>query len=291
MKKIVLLVLIGFLLFAAVKFVFGLGKGNQNNRNVATTSFATEESPIIIAHRGASGYAPEHTYSSYNKAIEMGADYLEIDLRMTKDGKLVSMHDSTVDRTTNGHGEVKDLTLAEIKTFDAGKWFNQKYSSEKVLTLEEILSKYKDKEKYYIETRPVGKQLKMEKQLVDLLHQYDLVRKKKVIVQSFSEASLKKVHKLDKNIPLTQLIKNQKVTNEDIKKWKQYATYIGMDANLVDQDLLKKLHLHGLKMHVFFLETAKEKSEQVRVIKLGVDGIFTNYPDYSIEVSLMKNKL
>lgn len=291
MKKIVLLVLIGFLLFAAVKFVFELGKGNQNNRNVATKSFATEELPIIIAHRGASGYAPEHTYPAYNKVIEMGADYLEIDLRMTKDGKLVSMHDSTVDRTTNGHGEVKDLTLAEIKTFDAGKWFNQKYSSEKVLTLEEILSKYKDKVKYYIETRPVGKQLKMEKQLVDLLHQYDLVRKKKVIVQSFSEASLKKVHKLDKNIPLTQLIKNQKVTNEDIKKWKQYATYIGLDANLIDQDLLKKLYLHGLKVHVFFLETAKEKREQVRVIKLGVDGIFTNYPDYSIEASLMKNKL
>lgn len=79
-----------------------------------------------IAHRGASGYAPEHTFQAYDKSHnELKASYIEIDLQRTKDGHLVAMHDETVNRTTNGHGKVEDYTLDELKQLDAGSWFNK----------------------------------------------------------------------------------------------------------------------------------------------------------------------
>src|SRR5438128_113484 len=78
--------------------------------------------PIIIAHRGASAYTPEHTILAYEAAKQAGADYIEIDLQMTKDGVLVAMHDEKVDRTTDGTGFVKEYTLEELKQLNAGKW-------------------------------------------------------------------------------------------------------------------------------------------------------------------------
>jgi len=80
-----------------------------------------------VSHRGASGYAPEHTITSYQMGEKMHGDYIEIDLQMTKDGQLIAMHDEKVDRTTDGTGSVKEYTLNEIKELDAGSWFNEKY--------------------------------------------------------------------------------------------------------------------------------------------------------------------
>lgn len=106
---------------------------------------------LDIAHRGASGYAPEHTLTSYKMGDRMHGDYIEIDLQMTKDGKLIAMHDETVDRTTDGTGKVKDFTLEQIKQLDAGSWFNEKYPQYanpryeglQVPTLEEIFKTFK----------------------------------------------------------------------------------------------------------------------------------------------------
>src|SRR5699024_5441969 len=101
---------------------------------------------VVIAHRGASGYEPEHTMSAYELAIEQGADYIEQDLQLTKDGHLICMHDTTVDRTTNGTGNVSDLTLAQIKQLDAG-------NGQQVPTLDEVITRFGDSTKYYIETK------------------------------------------------------------------------------------------------------------------------------------------
>ena len=94
---------------------------------------------IIYGHRGASKYAPENTFSSYVKAVEMGADGIEIDVHKSKDGYLIVCHDEKVDRTTNGKGFIKDLSLKEIKSLDAGSWFSDKYIGERIPLLEEVL--------------------------------------------------------------------------------------------------------------------------------------------------------
>ena len=140
------------------------------------TAMAKEKHKDIVnvSHRGASGYAPEHTITSYQMGDKMHGDYIEVDLQMTKDGKLIAMHDETVDRTTDGTGLVKDYTLEQIKQLDAGSWFNEKYpqyaNSEyaglKVPTLEEVFQKFGKNENYYIETKSPEVYPGMEKELL-----------------------------------------------------------------------------------------------------------------------------
>jgi len=94
---------------------------------------------LVVGHRGTVKFAPENTIAAFRKAIEMGADLLEMDVRETRDGHLVLMHDSTVNRTTNGRGRVAAMTLAEIKRLDAGSWFSSEFEGERVPTLKEAL--------------------------------------------------------------------------------------------------------------------------------------------------------
>src|SRR5438094_732582 len=105
----------------------------------------------VIAHRGGRALSPENTLTAIRKAISLGVDYVELDIRAAKDGPLVIMHDSDVDRTTNGHGKVKDLTLAEIRALDAGSKFDPKYAGQKVPTFEEVLKLCKGKVHVYVD--------------------------------------------------------------------------------------------------------------------------------------------
>lgn len=89
----------------------------------------------IIAHRGASAYAPENTFAAFEKAVELGADFIELDIQITKDGKLAVIHDDKVDRTTNGTGFVREYTMNELEQLDAGSWFGPEYQGEKSLHL------------------------------------------------------------------------------------------------------------------------------------------------------------
>ena len=166
-----------------------------------------------VSHRGASGYAPEHTIISYQMGEKMHGDYIEIDLQMTKDGQLIAMHDEKVDRTTDGTGSVKDYTLEQIKQLDAGSWFNEKYPQYakpeyeglQVPTLEEVFQKFGKNASYYIETKSPNIYPGMEKELLRLVDKYD-INKKTLLVQSFSADSLKIMNELDPSVKLIQLL-------------------------------------------------------------------------------------
>src|SRR5215204_4501911 len=93
--------------------------------------------PVIFAHRGASAHAPENTLAAFELALAQGADGIELDAKLSADGHVVVIHDATVDRTTDKHGRVKDMSLAELRSLDAGTFFEEKYHREKVPTLEE----------------------------------------------------------------------------------------------------------------------------------------------------------
>ncbi|HRI87232.1 MAG TPA: glycerophosphodiester phosphodiesterase family protein [Candidatus Hydrogenedentes bacterium] len=107
----------------------------------------------VIGHRGASAYAPENTMASFIKAKEMGADWFELDVRLSKDGEVVVMHDETVDRTTNGSGYVRDMTLHELKQLDAGSWKGEEFTGERVPTLAQCLDYAKFKIGVYVEIK------------------------------------------------------------------------------------------------------------------------------------------
>ena len=239
---------------------------------------------LIIAHRGADDRAPEETMPAFRLAVNEKADYIEMDLRETKDDKLVLMHDPTLDRTTNGKGDVTRYSLMQIKKLDAGSWFSNKYKGQRVLTLDELINQYGSKTNYFIETRRVGNKLKMEEPLIRLLNKKGLIKKKKVMIESFSAMSLKKIHKLDRSVPLVQLtlFKSKKDFNDQkIKEWRKYTVGIGLDAKLADKKLIQKMHQNHLKVYIFFFDSKKEKAEQKRVIEDGADGVFTNHLTYT----------
>src|SRR5262245_60864002 len=168
--------------------------------------------PLTVGHRGASGTRPEHTFAAYDRALELGADYIEQDLQVTSDGVLVVLHDETLNRTVRGDaanctGRVDSKTLAQIKTCDAGAWFGTgEFAGQKVPTLEEVFQRYGKTVNYYIETKTPDPEDDMEEKLLALLDKYDLrepaVRDWQVLIQSFSAPSLRIVHDLDPRLPL-----------------------------------------------------------------------------------------
>ncbi|MDK7537648.1 glycerophosphodiester phosphodiesterase [Bacillus paranthracis] len=238
-----------------------------------------------IAHRGASAYAPEHTIAAYKLGQQLKGDYIEIDLQMTKDGYLVAMHDETLNRTTNGTGLVKEHTLEELKQLKADSSFNEKhpnlakkeYENAKVPTLEEVIEMFGHDANYYIETKSPDEYPGMEEKLLEIINHYEI--QDKVIIQSFSEESLQKIHNLNINIPLVQLLSYKKavqLTELEIKKYKTYCIGLGMNYKYIDSAYVKKIKKHGLEVHPF---TVDNEQDMKRLLLWGVDGIFTNYPD------------
>lgn len=277
MNRIIVLIIISIFIVVSVMFVgfekesTDLGDNTKQKENINPL----EKDFIIIAHRGASGYAPEHTLEAYKLAVEMAADYIEIDLHMTKDGALVAMHDETVDRTTNGHGKVAELTLEEIKSLDAGSWFDESFKGLSVPTLEEIFNEFGDTTNYYIEIKSPG----MEADLLLLLETFDLLNsryKGKVVIQSFMEESLRDVNKLHSDLPLIQLSRNDALTDEDLQEISDYALGIGIDYKHVDESLIQRVKDHNLILHPY---TVNESADIAVLKAMGVDGVFTNYID------------
>ncbi|MDO6657730.1 glycerophosphodiester phosphodiesterase [Anaerobacillus sp. 1_MG-2023] len=251
---------------------------------------------LNVAHRGASGHAPEHTLVSYKLGDEMKGDYIEIDLQMTKDGKLIAMHDELVDRTTNGTGLVKDYTLEQLKELDAGSWFNEKYPEKanpaykglQVPTLEQVLQTFGKDARYYIETKSPEVYPGMEEELLRILNKYNLTgvneRSSKVLIQSFSQESLLKMHKLDPNLPLIQLISYKEpatISEGELQELTEYAVGVGMSASKIDETYVQKVRSAGLLIHPY---TVNEKEQMTRLLDWGVTGMFTNYPDLLSDV-------
>jgi glycerophosphoryl diester phosphodiesterase len=258
----------------------------------AAQTESTLEGPVLnIGHRGASAYAPEHTFASYDLALEQGADYIEIDLQMTADGVLVAMHDKTLNRTADApegvpeqycRGLVSKKTLEQIKMCDVGSWFSPEYAGEQIPTLEEIFQRYGTSVNYYIETKNPEAAPGMEEELLRLMGEYGLIEPAaenwQVLIQSFSAESLMKIHELEPSLPLIQLYwaGTSKSIQRDLDAVSAYAVGIGPYKQDVDAALVEAAHEHCLAVHPYTVNTVEEMEA---LIALGVDGMFTNNPD------------
>lgn len=251
---------------------------------------------LNVGHRGASGLAPEHTLVAYDLALELGADYIEQDLQMTQDGVLVVLHDETLERTVRGPvenctGFVRDKTLAQLKTCDAGSWFNEAFPDQakpeyvglQIPTLEEVFRRYRHRTNYYIETKNPESDPGMEEELLRLMDEYRLTkaagRHWQVLIQSFSPDSLVKIHALNPDLPLIQLYSGS-LSSAEIQATllvaSAYAVGIGPSKGDVDAGLVEAAHGVCLDIHPY---TVNETAEMEALIELGVDGMFTNFPD------------
>ncbi|MDF2682031.1 MAG: glycerophosphodiester phosphodiesterase [Brevibacillus sp.] len=233
-----------------------------------------------IAHRGASGYAPENTMAAFRKAVKMKADYIEIDVQATKDGKLVVIHDTTVDRTTDGTGKVSSFTLDEIRSLDAGSFFGPDFAGERIPTFEEVLDEFRGKTGILIELKAPELYPGIEEQVAAALSErnMDKPENEKIIVQSFNFDSMKTFHELLPDIPVGVLTSNKDdLTDEKLKEFAAYADYVNPTQKLVTEDLVNRIHDLDMQISVW---TVRKPEEVEPLLKAGVDDIITDYPDY-----------
>jgi len=216
---------------------------------------------LKIGHRGARAYEPENTLRSFRKAIELGVDAVELDVRRTKDGKVVVIHDAKVDKTTNGKGSVSELTLNEIKQLVTEK-------GEKVPTLEEALDFLDRKVKILMELKETG----FEKEVLRQIRERGL--ENNVVIVSFLEDALSKVREMDEEVE-TGLIyvrhKNPIKAALDLK-----ASYLLPLYRFTHTANVKRAHENGLKVIVW---TINKPEDVPQYIKKGVDGIASDRPD------------
>ena len=247
----------------------------------------------VIAHRGASGYAPEHTFAAWDLALEQGADYIEQDLQLTRDGVLIVMHDDSLQRTARGSascaGAVRDRTAAELADCEVGRWFNaarpevasSAFEGLRIPTLREVLARYAGRTRFYIETKSPESAPGMEAALVAELERADLLPKsisdRTVLVQSFSAASLRRLHALRPTIPLVLLLSSVRGDLDSLlADAARYAIGVGPTARLVDSAFVASANRHGLVVHPW---TVNDSVAMQRLVALGVAGMFTDYPD------------
>lgn len=249
-------------------------------------AFAAEDHKIIIAHRGASGYLPEHTLEAYSLAYGMGADYIEPDVVLTKDGHFVVLHDINLEDTTNveemfpdrkrpdGKWYAIDLTLAEIKQLDASerlpKRFPQGKAAFKVPTLEEMIELVQGLNQTTGRNVGIYPELKapsfhekegqpMEQKLLDLLKQYGYEGPDaKCYVQCFEEAPLKKMRELGSTLPQIYLVENsrditEKLSEANLAAIAAFATGIGPDKTAVElhPEIVQHAHAARLLVHPY----------------------------------------
>lgn len=249
--------------------------------NGGTQSIQEQQQMVNVAHRGASGHAPENTISAFDKAVEMKADYIEIDVQMTQDGKLVVIHDTTVDRTTNGAGPVGDYTLEEIQKLDAGSWFDEEFAGEQIPTFDEIMDRYRGKIGILIELKAPELYPEVEEEVTESLIQRNMHRPNngKIIIQSFNHESVQQSKELLPNIPHGVLVGATwaDVTDEQLAQFAAYADYFNPNMNIVTEKLVDRVHTTGLKI---FPYTVRAQEQANNLFELGVDGIITDFPEY-----------
>ena len=285
---------------------------------VSTALFAADAKKTVIGHRGASGYAPEHTVASYKLAMQMKADFVEPDLGVTKDGVLICLHDDTLERTTNvaevfpdrpsanvptrapgKHWLANDFTLAEIKRLDAGKWYKPEFTGQKVVTFQEMIDLVRGSGSgIYPELKspPLYKSrgLDMERIFVDVvkkngIEKPDSLKTFPVIIQSFDEDSIRRVAVDLPTIPRVFLTQSaDDVTDARLAELATFATGIGPEKRVIAEhpDMVARAHKAGLTVTSWtFRADEKTSFPTVRdemahyLYDLGIDALFTNNPD------------
>jgi glycerophosphoryl diester phosphodiesterase len=273
-------------------------------------------SKVSVAHRGASAYAPEHTLSAYRLAIEQGADYVEQDLAITRDGVLICLHDDSLERTTNvedvypDRGVVNpatgrrqwlaaDFTLAEIKRLDAGSWFDARFAGERIPTWDEAVAAVGTSAGLYPELKSPalyrGRDVNMARVFADSFRRLNLGSRppESLILQSFDDETLRDLARTLPSVPRTFLIENR-----DGARWLSplglaeiatFATGIGPAKALIEKNpgIVKAAHAEGLTVtpYTFTSRAPAPRFPDVReemahyLFTLDVDAVFTDNPD------------
>lgn len=233
----------------------------------------------IFAHRGASFHCPENTMAAFLKARQFGADGIELDVQLSKDGVPVVIHDYTLHRTTNGYGNVNAKTVIELKQLDAGSWFSSEYHNETIPTLNEVLRWAKHTNLLInIELKSRGLQSNLEKRVCELVLKHQLANR--VFISSFWKSSLKTVKQICPNLSTALLVE------QPTQKTISLAKELKVDAIHPNYRYVTKAFVQEIKRHQLQIRpyTVNEKMKIASFCKWNVDGIITDRPDFGVSL-------
>lgn len=232
---------------------------------------------LVIGHRGAAAYAPENTMISFQKAKELGCEYIEFDVRQSRDGELFIFHDDLLTRTTNGQGTIETNDSSYIKSLDAGKWFSEKYSDVKIPTLKETISWLSQNDmRANIEIKPSN--TNVSEIIESIVNEIDLfwpATKDLPIISSFNYDALLFCNKIKPNLPLAFLL------NRWRDDWWQAAQkinckIINISKKIASKEIISEIKDRGLDVNVF---TINNRRLAYKLFDYGVSAVFSDYPD------------
>lgn len=244
---------------------------------MATVAFPYNGRPLNFGHRGASKVAPENTLAAFQRARELGADGVELDVMLCADGEVVVMHDFSVDRTTDGRGRVRDLTLAQIKCLDAGSWFGERFAGERVPTLQEVAQWAGYDMLLNIELKSLSVRSDgLEKRVVATIREFGFERR--VILSSFNPLALVRVKRLAPELN-TGLLYAPDLPVFLRRAWLRPLAQpdaLHPHYEMVSDSYLRWARGKGYRVNVW---TPDQVTDLQRLIEQRVDGIITNRPD------------
>ena len=234
--------------------------------------------PLIIAHRGYRAQYPENTCASFKAAIDAHIQMIEFDVMLSRDRKIIVIHDATLERTTDGSGAVSNYTLQELKRLDAGSWFDSRFSQERIPTLKEALDKMANRVYINIELKACAYEAdsppdRIERQVVKLVKKKNICDS--VIISSFEWKMLDNISKMD-GAPAVGLISRdpKDPINRDLcSRLKVFSWH--PNFNGLGYEQVKEMHGMGIKVFPYNIESLEQYEEAVN---MGVDGVITNDP-------------
>jgi len=234
--------------------------------------------PWVIAHRGASAVTPENTMAAFRRAVELGAECIETDLHLSRDGRLIILHDTTLERTTSGKGLVKNHTFNELRQLDAGSWYSEKFAGERLPAVEELLDFAGPADlSLYLEIKG-GAGYGVERAVISALR--GRKESKATVVLCFDASVLDRIHQLDRLLMTGLLFDSD---GEDMVKEavRVGARQIAPRGDCVSHEMVEDAHRRGLKVITW---TINEAAQMRALAAAGVDGIMTNHPDRLVAV-------
>lgn len=223
----------------------------------------------VTAHRGYSAAYPENTIPAFKGAIQVGADWAELDVQQTADGEVIVMHDSNLKRTTGLDKEVWQVTWDEIKDLDNGSWFDKKYQTVRIPTLEEVLKVCRGKIHLNIEIKPSGHDKDLEEQVAKLLKKYHM--RDTCVVSSLKYDSLRKIKQADDSIETAYITSVSYGNFTDL----EYADGYSVESTLLSKGFVNKAQKAGKQIYVW---TVNSEERLEKVVGMGIDNVITDDP-------------
>ena len=237
----------------------------------------TKKKVKVIAHRGFSGKFPENTVVAFKEAIKLGVDDIEMDIKITKDGTLVILHDESVDRTTNGTGKIQELTIEQVKDLDAGSWFSPAFKGIKIPTFNEALDSIPDNIELNLHLLPNPV---ITRNVIITLKERNRINNSYLAIDA---GQIQLAREMCKEIRICNMRTQTNPVEyiEETHRLKCPILQFYTPAYEVTKELIDKAHSYGIFVNVFFADT---ENEMKKLIENGADAILTNRPDILIKI-------